>query len=213
MINDNSMAAYHELRKRLIARVLEPGKRLAEQEWTQKLGMSRVNIRHALARLLGEGLVTKGRKGGYFVRGFTPAEMKEFNEVRMGLESTAARLAVHRANEEEIAELETIARHLELMFENQYAFGAYEADLRFHEMLVKMSHNQKLIELYERANLPLSMELKCFAEMPPEQMRREAGEHRHMVCALRDRDERRLIELIENSYQHGTYEQLFAAEV
>ncbi len=154
---NQAQVAYEKIREKLISRSLEPGIRLVERVWAEDLNVNRADVRQALSRLLGEGLLRSGAKGGFFVREFTLADMQEFNEIRVVLESAAAKFAIQRATEHDIEHLKKICGHMRMMAENGYTMGVGEADLKFHEALVKASHNKKLEYIYKVANLPLSM--------------------------------------------------------
>lgn len=153
---NQAQIAYKEIRKSLIARSLSSGQRLAENTWADKLEVNRADVKQAMSRLQGEGLLTAGAKGGFFVKEFTPDELEEFYEVRGILETAAAERAITNATEEELNQLESIALLMQNLAENGYLLGLKEADLDFHETLVKCAHNKKLELLYQMANLPIS---------------------------------------------------------
>ncbi len=148
--------AYAFIREQLLSGNFEPGRRLAEQALCESAGVNRGDIRQAFSRLLAEGLVVRGKKGGVFVRKYSVRDLEEAYEVRQILETAAARLAVERAGEEDLHVLEETARHMLLMAKNGYSLGVCEGDLRFHNLIVKAAHNDKLYDLYVRANFPLS---------------------------------------------------------
>ena len=148
--------AYNYIREQLLSGNFESGGRLAEEALCKAAGVNRGDIRQAFSRLIAEGLVVRGERGGVFVREYTEQDLAETYEVRHILEASAARLAVEREDEDDIKGLEEIAKHMLLMAENGYRLGLGEGDLRFHTSLVKAAHNEKLYELYKRANIPLS---------------------------------------------------------
>ena len=90
--------AYQELRRRILIAQLEPNVRLKEDEWAKKLNVSRMAVRESLTRLLGEGLVESGEKGGYFVAEMTIEDIKNIRELREILELAAIRLAIQFIN-------------------------------------------------------------------------------------------------------------------
>ena len=191
---NQAQAAYEKIREKLISRVLEPGQRLIERVWAENFNVNRADVRQAFSRLLGEGLLKAGPKGGFFVREFTPAEMSELNEIRVVLESAAAKLAINRATKGDIAQLAKICEHMRLMVENEYKMGVSEADLKFHETLIKSAHNSKLEFIYKTANLPLSM------HMPPtitkEQLISEVAGHVAIVEALKKKNLPEMLNLL-----------------
>ena len=148
--------AYTYIREQLLSGNFEPGRRLAEQNLCESAAVNRGDVRQAFSRLLAEGLVIRGLKGGVFVREYTAQDLEETHEVRQILETAAVRLAIDRAEESDLKEIEETARFMLLMAENGYSLGVCEGDLRFHSLLVKAAHNDKLYDLYVRANIPLS---------------------------------------------------------
>ncbi len=156
---NQAQTAYKEIRKSLMARSLQPGVRLAESMWAQKLNVNRADVKQAMSRLQGEGLLTAGVKGGFFVKEFSQQELSELYQVRNILESAAAERAITQATKKELDQLESIAVLMQNLAENGYLMGLREADLDFHETLVKCAHNKKLEQLYQTANLPISVML------------------------------------------------------
>ena len=98
-----------------MAQSIQPATRLPELTWAKKLGISRSDIRQALVQLLAEGFIVSGDKGGFFSKVYSEQDILQATEARFILEAGVARLAVERASEEEILELEEICRHMRLM--------------------------------------------------------------------------------------------------
>src|SRR5690349_12162044 len=87
---------FTELRRKILSNQLPPNTRLKEDEWAKKLGVSRMAVREALTRLLGEDLVVLGEKGGYSVKPLLAGEVHEIRELREVLELGALRLAYRK---------------------------------------------------------------------------------------------------------------------
>lgn len=150
-----SNKVYEGLRGKILANQLLPGSRLKEDDWAARSEVSRVSVREALNRLLGEGLLETGEKGGYFVKSMTADRLREVREVRELLEIGALKLACDRMTPEDLAGLEALCDDFSAMVEKGYWSGACEADIRFHETLIGISRNSKLKQLYELSNIPL----------------------------------------------------------
>ena len=190
-------SAYQKIREKLISRTIEPGQRLVENLWAQNLNVNRADIRQAFSRLLGEDLLRTGTKGGFFVREFTHKDMEQMNEVRLVLEIAAARFAISRATKQDITELTKVCEHMIFMAENGYAMGVFEADLRFHEVLVRAAHNEKLENTYKNANLPLSIGIPA-SNVAKEQLLKDAHDHSHIVEALKKKNLSSIVKLLSN---------------
>ena len=74
---------------------LKPGERLAEIPLAERLEVSRTPVRHALALLDAEGLITSAGARGYEVRRFKVREILDAIDVRGALEGMAARLVAN----------------------------------------------------------------------------------------------------------------------
>lgn len=188
--------AYNFLRQKLVSKTLPSGTRLVEKTWAQELGVNRADVRQALSRLLGEGLLSSGSKGGFFVREFSDQDMREINEVRLIIETAAVRLAIRRATPDDIKELFEICDHMKLLAENGYFLGECEADLRFHEILVRAAHNPRLEQVYRLANLPLSTNKVGAGELDKTSLCRDAECHREIVEAVAAGNADRAISLL-----------------
>jgi GntR family transcriptional regulator of vanillate catabolism len=91
--------AFIGLREMLLHGELAPGERISELPLVARLGTSRTPIRLALERLAHIGLLDVLATGGFAVRGFTLAEVRDAIELRGVLEGTAARFAAERLDD------------------------------------------------------------------------------------------------------------------
>lgn len=190
--------AYLYIRSKLLSGTLTPGNRLTEQHLSEAAEVNRGDVRQAFSRLLAEGLVVRGKRGGVFVREYSEEDMKETYEVRQILENAAAELAVYRADKDDLQKLEETAHHMLLMAENGYRLGVGEADLRFHNLLVKAAHNEKLFNTYVRANIPLSgiNHLQKEGEKDKKGLIESAREHISIVEYLRHKEIKPILKLL-----------------
>src|ERR1044071_5528762 len=93
--------AFIGIRELLLLGEFARGERISELPLAARLGMSRTPIRLALERLAHIGLLESTSTGGFTVREFTLAEVRDAIEVRGILEGTAARLAAERLRDSE----------------------------------------------------------------------------------------------------------------
>src|SRR5947207_4679399 len=91
-----TVKAQLRLRELIVGGELKPGSRIAELSLVERLGASRTPIRMALVRLEEEGLLEALPNGGFAVRDFSEADIRDAIEVRGTLEGLAARLAAER---------------------------------------------------------------------------------------------------------------------
>ena len=95
--NETQMTrALLSLREQILAGEFRAGERMSELRLVERLGVSRTPLRLALAALEHEGLLRGLPAGGYVVRAFTQADIRDAIELRGVLEGTAARFAAER---------------------------------------------------------------------------------------------------------------------
>ena len=200
--------AYNELSHRILILEIPPGERIVEEFWADKLKVNRSAIREALTRLLGEGLVRQGERGGFFVAEMSDAEIHEIREVREILETAAFEFACDRATPNQIADLAETVQDLADFVRKGYFTAAHEADLRFHHLLIAASGNPRLAQLYERSRIPLFHRKVTRGRVHPEEFSQTEKEHRAIVEALKKRDKKRGVEQLRSHFKRGEREAL-----
>ncbi len=203
-MKEDSLAgkAYSELRKKILSNQLASGARLKEDFWAKRLEVNRMAIREALTRLLGEKLLEQGEKGGFFVKTLTEKDIQEIKELREILELGAVRLAIHHIDETYIKKLEGICHDFTAMVQGGYLGGACEADIKFHEVLIECSGNEKLSELYQASNIPLFHQKLGQAQAMDDYELTEA-EHLQILNGLKKRDLALVEEALLTHLQRG----------
>jgi GntR family transcriptional regulator, transcriptional repressor for pyruvate dehydrogenase complex len=145
------------LRARIHAGDLGPGDRLPpERDLAKQMGVGRVSIREALRMLRAGGYleVRRGATGGTFV---TPldrpyrnwlsemrsgvGEITDILDLRIGLESHAAKLAASRRTD---AELDSMEAAIEEMSSSHSRVSFRNSDARFHGTVARAARNPRL---------------------------------------------------------------------
>jgi DNA-binding GntR family transcriptional regulator len=169
--------------------------RLDERELASDLGVSRTPVREALAQLEREGFVRSVPRRGVFVVRKTRAEVIELITAWAALESMAARLITESAKDEDIASL----RRMFATFEGgvvQAKLDEYsEVNIEFHQAIIRMSHNQVLIDMAENLFTHMRMiRRKTIGEM--DRADKSIHDHMNIIEALEARDTARAEELV-----------------
>ena len=142
------MRALFALREQILSGEFKPGDRMSELPLVERLGVSRSPLRLALASLEHEGLLRVLPAGGYVVREFTQADMRQAIEIRGVLEGTACRFAAEQgASRRDLRALRAINEQIEpLVHRADYeSFERYAAlNEEFHKRLTKMAHSPLL---------------------------------------------------------------------
>ncbi len=128
-----------------------PGDHIVEQDLASALGTSRVPVREALRLLASQGLVVSKPYRGMHLMPLTAAHVAEVREVRLALETAAARraLACGRNDAPALAGLRRAIDEMELMATRQDGYGLASADTAFHRKLCGLSGNQVLCIVWE----------------------------------------------------------------
>lgn len=138
---------FNTLRQAILRGELQPGERLLEIHLANKLGVSRTPIREAIRKLELEGLVLMIPRKGAEVAEITEKSLRDVLEVRRALEELAVRLACQKIQPEEIQELKDASREFEDALQTKDVTVYAEADVKFHDIIYRVTDNQRLIQL------------------------------------------------------------------
>ena len=146
---------YKSLRKEILTGRITPGDHLLELDISSKLGVSRTPVREALRMLELEGLVTMQPRRGARVSKITEKSMQDVLEVRESLDALCVELACTRITSQEKDELRKACEAFERAVATNDSRKIAEADVRFHDTLLRAAKNDRLVDIEE--NLSQSM--------------------------------------------------------
>ena len=138
---------FNTLRQAILIGELKPGERLMEIHLADRLGVSRTPIREAIRKLELEGLVVMIPRKGAQVAKITEKNLKDVLEVRRALDMLAVRLACERMNEDDKAALREACDEFAKVVKANDTKEITEADVRFHDVILKSTGNDRLIQL------------------------------------------------------------------
>lgn len=152
----HAMRAMFELRQRILQGKIAGGTRLLEVALAEELKISRTPIREAMSRLAEEGLLERGRSGGFVVRSFSFSDAVDAIELRGVLEGMAARLAAERgADAVRMADIRATVAELDACFTPETGDVEFEAysrlNAQFHTQLAGLSGSKIIRQEVERA--------------------------------------------------------------
>lgn len=127
---------------------LPPGSRIVEAELSRQMGVSRAPLREAARRLESQGVIVSTPRKGFTVRTFSPKEIQDLFQVRLGLEVMAARLACEVATDAQLAALKAYADD---MLERAPTLSNIERvtmDLGMHTAISRLSGNEYLQRIF-----------------------------------------------------------------
>jgi len=144
-----SQKVYNLIRNAIINRRLSPGAQLKENEFSEKLNISRTPIRQAFKMLADEDLVENIPNKGTYVVNPTLDEMIEASEMRLFLEEKLVEQIIDNITEEEITALDILVEKELNSYEIQDILKYLEINKEFHMILSNTCKNRFLKKAIE----------------------------------------------------------------
>jgi GntR family transcriptional regulator, vanillate catabolism transcriptional regulator len=142
------------LRELILQGQFSPSERLTELGLASRLNASRTPVRLALERLASEGLLDAIPSGGFRIRSFSLADIRDAIEIRGVLEGTAARFAAERfGGPDELLQIKELCSQtvIEMPLTPQ-SFAQYlETNKKFHRELWRLAKSPSLFRELEHA--------------------------------------------------------------
>jgi len=181
---------YLDVRKKIVEGIYGGGTHLTAEGLASSLGVSRTPVREALRRLHAEGLVSLIANRGAFVTSWTRKDVDEVFDLRVILESHAARLAAQRISDEALLKLRDLADRMEHAVRGRAGqqldkLTALNAD--FHRLILTEAAQQRLMLILGHiVEMPLVM--RTFAIYRQDELARSMEHHRELIAAFDARD-------------------------
>jgi len=179
---------YDFLRNQILSNHIAAGERLVEGRLARQINVSRTPIREALHILEMEGLIESIPRVGYRVKALRWEDVEELCEIRAVNEILAAKWAMKRIRQDELAAIKENIDTAEAEIQGGQPKLFVDRDAEFHEMLVAASGSQRLLELCQmlrRHMLRYRIESLYVAESG---LRAVTG-HRRVLECLEKKDE------------------------
>jgi DNA-binding GntR family transcriptional regulator len=195
---------YEVLRRNILQQKLEAGERLQVDNLAEQLDVSRTPVREALNRLASEKLVEIVPRSGTYVAQPTAEDITETFDLRIALEGLAAeRVAKSAPGRDEIQELRDLLDWTNETGDNEIIQHA-ESNRAFHERLVGMTKNEKLMQIYRMLNAHATMALIHYSAPGwRERWDVERSEHEAILDALEEGDPSRAKQVMEDHIQRS----------
>ncbi len=185
LIQSNSLPTLvqRELERMILAGDLAAGQQLREVEVAALLGVSRGPVREAFRALEESGLVRLEKNRGVYVRELSVREADDIYELRAVLDGYVGRKLAQAVTPSMVRELEGIVARMEVATSRNDVPAYLEANLAFHDRMVELAGNDKLLLVYRR----LCNELHLFRRRTLERggtLPVSAREHREIVALI-----------------------------
>lgn len=201
------------------SRQWEVGKKIpAEPELMEKFDVSRNTLREAIRALVHAGLLETRQGIGTSVksssslgiaikRRIQKSDLLETLEVRLALEREAAQLAAERRSNEDLQHIEGCLERCREAAKRSEPQHFIDMDIAFHKSVVKATHNQMFIELYDHITDSLqNLVHELMSVRDP--LNDENIIHMDLYEAIRLKDARLAIESV-NAYMKKAKESLY----
>lgn len=166
---------------------LRAGERLNEVHIAQQMDISRGPVREALRKLESQGLVVSRPRRGFFVRGYTQAELIEIYELRLCLELRSAEVALERMNVAALANLQARFAEMRELARKDDRVAQVEADFAFHLAIAEIAGNGRIHSLMESLSTELLAGIALVARIARDPVH-NADTHLPILRAFEERD-------------------------
>jgi len=177
------MLVQREVERLILEGEIKAGERLNESALATRFRVSRGPVREAFRALEAAGLVRQEKNRGVFVREISLAEADEIYDLREALDDLVGRLLARGLAPGHARELRAMLDEMDAATRAGDVNRYHPLNLRFHDRLVELTGNAKLIATYRRLIKELHLfRLRALAEGGGLPVSNE--EHRHMLAAI-----------------------------
>ncbi|RXZ64823.1 GntR family transcriptional regulator [Pelagerythrobacter rhizovicinus] len=181
--------AYETIRDGIRNGTYPPGSHLTAQALAEASGFSRTPVREAMRRLHAEALIQFIPNRGAFVATWSRREIEQIYDLRILLESFAAREAALHISDEQLARLREIAQQMHAITQRDDPDIEKVTDLNdeFHKLVLDASGNVRLRDLLGSI-VEIPLVLNTFRSYSLEQIRRSSTQHLELADAFSARE-------------------------
>lgn len=181
--------AYETIRDGIRKGKYPPGSHLTAQALAEESGFSRTPVREAMRRLHAEALIQFIPNRGAFVATWSKREIEQIYDLRILLESFAAREAAVHISDQQLLELRKVADKMQDITQSDFPDIDQVTSLNddFHKLVLDSSGNERLRNLLGSI-VEVPLVLNTFRSYSLEQVRRSAAQHIELTNALEAKD-------------------------
>lgn len=176
-----------EIERQIFAGELQAGARLNELEIARNLGISRAPVRESLRTLEQAGLVVSRKNYGVFVRVVSIEEAREIYQARSYIDAGVGQELARHINARDLARSQEMVERMESAFAADDAATYHELNVAFHERMVEIAGNRKLLDIYRKLLNELAL-YRRHSLGQPGAMRSSVEEHRRILAAIQSGD-------------------------
>jgi DNA-binding GntR family transcriptional regulator len=178
-------AAANALRELILDGKLEPGARLRENDFAERLGIARHSFRAATQILIGEGLLRREPHRGVQVPVLEEEDIRDIFRLREALEIDAVRLVI-QAGVVPVAAQKAVL-DMEVLPDDAPWREVVEPDMRYHRALIDATGSERMARAYSGLQSEITL---CMIQLRPhyERAAEVTAEHEGMLAPIVDGD-------------------------
>jgi phosphonate utilization transcriptional regulator len=159
LLQTNSLASVVQqaIEQAILSGEYAPGSKLNEATLAELLGVSRGPVREAFRMLDEAGLVRAEKNRGVFVRDISLDEAVEIFELRAAMEEMVGRQLAGRLTRTKQLDITAVLDDMARAVAEQNADAYHQLNLNFHDRLVEMTGNRRLLAIYRKLIKELSL--------------------------------------------------------
>jgi DNA-binding GntR family transcriptional regulator len=195
LVRIDTQRAYELIWEKITTLELAPGAPIVEQHLAEELELGVVSVREALRLLAHENLVNITPRHGLYVADVNLPDLEQLSEMRLSLEALSARLAAHRATEDDLVVLEAL-RQEQATVSPEDSPRLFDLDHKFHQAVAQAAHNRYLAQTLDRL-FGLSRRLWYLVLPHIGYLPAAVEKHLYLVEAIRDGDSERAEQIMQ----------------
>lgn len=173
------------LREAILGGHLKPGDRIIEEDIAVQFHVSRGPVREALSKLEQDGLVSRVRHRGTFVKALSHRDVREIYTLLALLEGDAAARAVEHLTESDFIALEGIVGQFGRAVATYDIDQILRLDRSFHGIVIHASDHQLLEQTCRKLDGVMAACFLTISTTVPGRMLLMAERHQRLIDALR----------------------------
>jgi len=189
-----------------------PGDRINDKELSEKLGVSRISVREALATLVERQLVERVQWKGFFLRKLSLREVKSIIEIRIALEELAIKSVMRKNDGKLYAQIGQAIDAAEATIQSGTHAQYMATDFRFHDLIYEASGNRWIRTIIGnlRVTINILRNMSMMADFE-QAARASTADHRRILAAMQAGDRREALrafrEHMRTHYRNIVWEQ------
>ena len=170
------------IRQGIVTLALPPGSPIDKTAVCEQLGVSRVPVSEALARLQAEGLVDIAPQRGSTVSLVRIGDVKEYMLIRKALESEALRVLIGSHDDALIAALHENMQRQRAAAERDDAEAFHAVDIEFHDIIYRSMGLSKIKGIIDQARANLDRARRLI--ITPRRLNHTIAEHQAILDGI-----------------------------